>query len=550
MFQKQVLRKFPPEKKYAAFPSMRVDDAALDGEYEGDALVLRLKCEYICYRPSAPHDANCDEAKTGTGFLAELNGKRYIVTAHHVVSDATLVTATTQHMRNGEPMRCHVIAQNPYIDVAILSCDEDDVMDQKPFQIAASNRLRPNMRIVVVGFAGGSIRTHTTVGVISGRHDYPHNRIQTDATVNGGNSGGPCLDEHGNCVGVCTSGMNFMQNTNFFVGMDEVMQMIARLSARWNARLGQALDFGFHLPAMVSPVNEQACLGKPGGMMVVRAAANRGLGRGDVIVACECDGSMLPLNAFGKVRCPQIYEDDTIDFRTILDLVDEREVVFHWKLRVRRAKGRVETIHVPCGPPVFPSRTRYPDMEPVEYCQHGGLIFQTLTESLAKEFNGFSSNILTDPDMTVDGCVVITYQLAGSPFGRHDAHELTSKILESVVCADGREVKTRTLEQLAGLVSSPSLPLVLKLKTGECVGANRESLDEFERSRDATTQRGLHVAVRGGLRDLQTRAEAAREERAREEGARDERATRDEKERVKIVAMGNEFYLLDRLLNS
>ena len=472
-------------------------------EYDGEALVLRLKCEYLCFTSSSPHDHNCDQSKTGTGFLLRVDRKVYIVTAYHVVSNAERVTATTQRMKNGESMRCHVIAQNPYIDVAILSCDVKEVMKQKSFRPGNSDSLTPGMKIKVIGFAGGTIRTHSTEGVISGRHDFPHNRIQTDAAVNGGNSGGPCINEDGECVGVCTSGMNFMQNTNFFVGMNEVIIMLNRLGSRWDKNLGQALDFGFHFPAVVRPVNEHACMGKAGGMMVVKSMHNRGLGANDVIIACECDGEMLPLNAFGKVRCPKIYEKDTIDFRTILDLVDETGDVFFWKLRVRRANGKEEDVKVACGPPSFPSRKVFPDMEPVEYCQYGGLIFQMLTENLTQEFNGFTSNMLDDPEIIVESRVVVTYKLAGAPFGEHDAHDLTSKILKSVVSSDGKEVEVKTLQHLVKLVNSRNPPLILKMKTGECVGASRKSLQEFENGNmDPNTKQGIHKATRGKLRSM------------------------------------------------
>ena len=470
-------------------------------EYSGEALVLRLKCEFLCYMPTAPHDSNCDKSKTGTGFLLTVEGRVYIVTAHHVVSNAIRVTATTQLMKNGEPMQCRVVAMNPYIDVAILECEDEEVKQKTAFRAAGSNRLRSGMKIVVVGFAGGTIRTHSTEGVISGRVDFPHNRWQTDAAVNGGNSGGPCINEEGDCVGVCTSGMDMMQNTNFFVGMDEVMLMIKRLHTRWNGSLEQALDFGFHFPAVVHPVNEHACYGKRGGMMVSRAMDKSGLHRGDVIIECECDGKMIPLNAFGKIRCPQIYEKDTIDFRTVLDLVSEEGEVFKWKLRVRTLKGKDQIVEVACGPPVMPTHESFPDMEPIEYVEYGGLIFQMLTSNLTSDYNGFVSTMLDDPDVRIESRVVITYKLAGSPFGTHDAHDLEAKILSGVLTPDGKEVQVKTLGGFMDLIESKTPPLVLTLRTGECVGTTPEALAEFEAgNKDSKTRKGRHFATRGRLR--------------------------------------------------
>ena len=356
------------------------------GPTVGGELVLRLKCEYFCYDPQRPHDVNCDSNKTGTGFLLEVDGTVHLVTAHHVVSNVRRLTATTQELKNGEPMQCRVVGQNPYIDVAVFECDEVTAQaSSRALRPAPSRDLAPGAHVVIVGFAGGSIRTHNTEGVVSGRLDYPHNRLQTDAAINGGNSGGPVLNERGECVGVCTSGVNHMQNTNFFVGMDEVLLMLRRLERRWDPALGMSLDFGFHIPALVHPVNEHACFGRPGGMMVARAADGCGLNTGDVIVGCEFAGQMLPINAFGKVRFDTIYRHDTLDFRTALDLMDEVGDTCVWNLSVRsRGKSTApRRVGVRCGPPVAAGRERFPDMEPVDYVQYGGLIFQTLTEILA-----------------------------------------------------------------------------------------------------------------------------------------------------------------------
>lgn len=477
------------------------------GDTSDDPLVVRLKCEFLCYDEVSPHDTNCDSSKTGTGFLLQTeSGRRYLVTAHHVVSNSKRLTATTQSMKNGEPMLCRVIGQNPYIDVAILECDEETLASRAAFRPSRSATLEPGSHVVIVGFAGGTIRTHSTEGVVSGRVDHPHNRIQTDAAINGGNSGGPVLNEQGQCVGVCTSGMNYMQNTNFFVGMDEVLLMVARLGERWDPKLRQSLDFGYHFPAVVHPVNEHACFGQMGGMMVACAAEGSGLKKGDVVVECECNGEMVRLNAFGKVRCPTIYRNDTVDFRTVLDLVTERKDAYVWKLSVRSAgkRGQTRVVRVRCGRPIMASREPFPDMEAVEYVQYGGLIFQTLTCTLSNLFGGRAVADLDDPEVAMHGRVVVTHVLAGAPFGTHDAHDLTSMVLEGFVREDGTGHEVKTLDALARVVTSGDPPMVLRMKTGVCVGTTREMLTEFERTNsNPRTSAGLHRATRGRLLEVE-----------------------------------------------
>ena len=121
------------------------------GDTSDDPLVVRLKCEFLCYDEVSPHDTNCDSSKTGTGFLLQTeSGRRYLVTAHHVVSNSKRLTATTQSMKNGEPMLCRVIGQNPYIDVAILECDEETLASRAAFRPSRSATLEPGLTTDVI----------------------------------------------------------------------------------------------------------------------------------------------------------------------------------------------------------------------------------------------------------------------------------------------------------------------------------------------------------------------------------------------------------------
>ena len=100
--------------------------------------------------------------------------------------------------------RATLVGSDPQTDLALIHVDK--LPDLKPLELADSDRLRVGDPVIAIGNPYGVGQTVTT-GVISARGrslgkssyvDY----IQTDASINQGNSGGPLLDYAGNVVGV------------------------------------------------------------------------------------------------------------------------------------------------------------------------------------------------------------------------------------------------------------------------------------------------------------------------------------------------------------
>ena len=225
--------------------------------------LLRVLCDHKCFLPDRPYDDRCDETSRGSAFLLRLFGRTWIVTAHHVVQNAVRVAVTSPSLPDGEPRELTVVGHNPHLDVAVLG-GPSEVVGLPPFYPAKSSALAPGDVVTAVGYALGTLRTHTTTGTVSGRSDWPHNRVQTDAAVNPGNSGGPVLDAYRAVVGVVTSGYDDAQATNFFTGIDEAALAIARmLHSRRRA------DLGFSLDAVVRPVSAAACVGEDTGLSLI-----------------------------------------------------------------------------------------------------------------------------------------------------------------------------------------------------------------------------------------------------------------------------------------
>lgn len=145
----------------------------------------------------------------GTGFVAWREGNSsYLVTAHHVVEEATSSVTVT---RQGGSWEGEIVALDEENDLAAIRISGRPAGADPLWQRTGAARPRAGDELLLVGSPFGLEGTVTT-GVVS---RSTRRWIQTDAAANPGNSGGPALSRDGRVVGVVVSGGG--QNVNFAV---------------------------------------------------------------------------------------------------------------------------------------------------------------------------------------------------------------------------------------------------------------------------------------------------------------------------------------------
>ena len=154
------------------------------------------------------------ETGQGSGFIISRDG--YILTNHHVVSDARTVKVT---LSDGRELQAKVIGSDPKTDVALVKVEGGNNL---PCAILGdSDRVDVGDWVMAIGNPYGLDAT-VTVGVLSGKgrvigagpyDDY----LQTDASINPGNSGGPLFDSQGRVVGINTAIISGGQGIGFAV---------------------------------------------------------------------------------------------------------------------------------------------------------------------------------------------------------------------------------------------------------------------------------------------------------------------------------------------
>jgi serine protease Do len=227
----------------------------------------------------------------GSGFIVSADG--YVVTNNHVISldqqgaaDAVMVT-----LANGTEYNARIVGRDPDSDIAVLKIDAKGVL---PFvRFGQSSKARAGDWVIAIGNPFGLGGT-VTAGIVSsvnrntGTGAYDH-YIQSDASINSGNSGGPMFDMRGNVIGinnwiVAPSGGNI--GIGFAIPADTAKPIVEKLIA------GKVIERGF-LGVSIQPITDEIAdsLGLPhnrGELVRVvppgLAAAQAGIKPGDIVL--------------------------------------------------------------------------------------------------------------------------------------------------------------------------------------------------------------------------------------------------------------------------
>ena len=148
----------------------------------------------------------------GTGFILSSDG--YIATNKHVVANATKIGVILDDGSTYEDVE--LIGTDPINDFAIIKIK--DVKDLTPIKIGDSKTTNIGQQVVAIGNALGTYQNSVTSGIISGKgrsltasdssrttYETLSDMIQTDAAINGGNSGGPLVNAAGEVIGINTA---------------------------------------------------------------------------------------------------------------------------------------------------------------------------------------------------------------------------------------------------------------------------------------------------------------------------------------------------------
>ena len=138
-----------------------------------------------------------DGISSGTGCVIASNG--IILTSSHVISECKDIEVTVSGGQVYPAKVLSVLGDNK--DLALLKIEPKDPL--KVIRLGDSEKVKVGQKVLAIGNPFGFNGTLTT-GIVS-RIDYERNKIQTDAAINPGSSGGPLLNTKGEVIGISQS---------------------------------------------------------------------------------------------------------------------------------------------------------------------------------------------------------------------------------------------------------------------------------------------------------------------------------------------------------
>ena len=224
-------------------------------------------------------------AALGSGFIIDTNGT--VVTNNHVIADAEDIIV---RVNGDKEYKAKVIGADPLSDIAVLKLETKEKFI--PVKFGDSDKARIGDWVIAIGNPFGLGGTVTS-GIISARNrsiglsryeDY----IQTDASINSGNSGGPLFDMNGDVIGINTAilGRNGSIGIGFSIPSNSAKIVIDQLIKFGETKRGW---LGVRIQDVTKEIAEVEKLDKPRGALVASVAQNSpsekaGVKAGDIIL--------------------------------------------------------------------------------------------------------------------------------------------------------------------------------------------------------------------------------------------------------------------------
>ena len=224
-------------------------------------------------------------AALGSGFIIDEKG--IVITNNHVIQDADDIIV---RVNGDQEFKAKVLGADPLMDIAVLQLETNEKFI--PVAFGDSDKARIGDWVIAIGNPFGLGGT-VTAGIISARNrsiglSRYEDFIQTDASINSGNSGGPLFDMEGNVIGINTAilGRNGSIGIGFSIPSNSAQIVIDQLIEFGETKRGW---LGVRIQDVTKEIAEVEKLDKPRGALVASVAENSpsekaGIKAGDIIL--------------------------------------------------------------------------------------------------------------------------------------------------------------------------------------------------------------------------------------------------------------------------
>ena len=312
------------------------------GIYRSQEIVMRT---WRGYRNLKPISSN------GSGFIINKDG--YILTNAHNIKDNLRPSVITTDINitvvvpGGETYSASIVGLDMISDIALLKIDgenfdycslgDSDEVKVGEWAIALGNprNLISNAQYQPIASAGIVSAINADFSLDSQSGKLLDNMIQTDASLNPGNSGGPLIDSNGDVIGINTFNKADSQNLGFAIPINFAKKIADELKLK--GVIDRRVSFGLSATQYIYGKNRDQV-----GLFIDKvdysdSAINEELFRGDIIVAVEgykvesldeIKAVLIKLDfrAGDKIKLTVVRENDLLDVSLTLGEVWKKEV--------------------------------------------------------------------------------------------------------------------------------------------------------------------------------------------------------------------------------
>lgn len=262
----EILRRMSPEERI----TRRITPESMVVQQASPAVVFIETDQIVESRDFFGRIVRREASGSGSGFVILKDG--FIVTNNHVIANAQRIQVSFAESIDPNTYTADVLSTVPEEDLALIKLRNPEGKLFPTVPMGTSSDLMIGEKVIAIGNPYGHTHTVST-GIISGLHRDVEiaaprlsfdDLIQTDASINFGNSGGPLMNINGELIGINTAVNSQAENIGFAIPVDRVRLVLKQQLLQpdtYRAWLGFKVEGDAPVVSAVTPESPAALAG-------------------------------------------------------------------------------------------------------------------------------------------------------------------------------------------------------------------------------------------------------------------------------------------------
>lgn len=333
--------------------------------------IVKLTISNLDVDYDIPFNTSEQSMSIGTGFMISASE---LITAAHVVKECMNVSITFP-ISGKKIYKGEIICVYPDFDIALLRLVDFSV--DKWLSLGDSDKLQLGEPVYAIGYPDDSDQPINTKGTISGLRD---DNIQTDAALNGGNSGGPLLNEQHQVVGVNSSIFANSNSAGFSIPIQYYHKAADRMKTSkdgiiFKPCMGLTTQ---NINPDMGDIIEKCGVSAEQGVRILHVSKRsklreQGVRQDDILLALND----TPIDTFGEISVK--WSIGKVPFSSLIKRKNPGDKVRLQILSFKTKQIREISYSLQGSNMVVPIRDCFPHIEQVDYEIYGGMVFMNLS---------------------------------------------------------------------------------------------------------------------------------------------------------------------------